>query len=573
MFTDYIALARAAKAPAEPALRFAVTGDMATQKLCAAIKGALYLRGYGAELYDAGYNETDAQLLDPASELYAFHPDYILLALCAEKLTESFRALSLAERRDFARNALSRLCSLFDRAAENSNATVFVTDVIELDDGVFGDYSYSEQSSLIYQLRRFNYLLGEEAASRRNVRIIPVSAVRASLGDNAFRDGRFYFAARMAFTDAATAAIADRIAAYIAVLRGSVKKALILDLDNTLWGGVIGEDGMNGIELGELGRGRAFSALQSWAKELKNRGIILAVCSKNDEAAALEPFDSHPDMVLRRSDISVFIANWSDKASNIAAIRDTLNIGYDSMVFLDDNPFERGQVSAAVPEITVPELPEDPALRVDYLISINLFGASSYSDEDSLRTERYIAQAARDKSEGRYSDYNDYLASLEMTAEALKFTPFWYARIAELSQRSNQFNLRTLRYTEADVERLAGDKDCIARAFTLSDRYGGYGLISAIVLRKRGCGWFIENWFMSCRVLKRGVERFIINKMWEFAGGKPLYAEYIKTKKNALVAGLYPSLGFEPDGEGGFRLNAYTPQEVKITEKASEVTQ
>jgi len=559
MFTQstYRQLERASRLHNGQPLSIAVLGNTATQRISAALTGALNLCGFDTACFDAGYNQIDAQILDDSSELYTSAPDYILLFLCTEKLLLDFRSEPLPERTLFAEKTARKLQSYILHIHNKLNSIVFLCDFPTVNDGVFGDYAYSQPASFPYQVRKLNYLLSESAASDKSLRIVPLSEILAHEGACA-RDERLYHAARMAFTDSATAILAQRIANEISILRGTVRKAVVLDLDNTLWGGVIADDGLEGIELGELGGGRAYTALQSWLLELRRRGIILAVCSKNDEPNAKLPFEKHPDMLLRLDDISVFIANWNDKASNISAIRQILNIGIDSMVFLDDNPFEREQVKSVHPEITVPELPDDPAEWMTYLLSLNLFGTSSYSAEDGQRTAQYIAEAARTEASKNFSDYNAYLESLDMQAECMEFTPYWYERIAELSQRSNQFNLRTLRMTAADVERYAHDANHKTFAFTLSDKFGSHGLISAVLLRKSDDGWFIENWFMSCRVLKRGMEQYIINTVSAAIDGT-LTAEYIPTKKNALVAELYTKLGFEETERTGTSVRYILP--------------
>jgi FkbH-like protein len=238
----------------------------------------------------------------------------------------------------------------------------------------------------------------------------------------------------------------------ILALRGKFNKCLILDLDNTTWGGIVGDDGVENIKIGDLGIGKAFSKLQTWAKALKERGVILCICSKNDEANAKEPFEKHPDMVLRLEDISVFVANWENKASNIRNIQEILNIGFDSVVFLDDNPFERNLVRLELPDVIVPELPEDPAEYLDYLLSLNLFETVSFSENDKDRTKQYQAEAERVSSVAKFANIDEYLASLEMVSDVKEVDSFSLPRVAQLTQRSNQFNLRTQRYTDEDLK-------------------------------------------------------------------------------------------------------------------------
>ena len=334
-----------------------------------------------------------------------------------------------------------------------------------------------------------------------------------------------------------------------------------------MWGGVIGDDGINGIHLGELGLGHAFDDLQKWLKQLKERGIILAICSKNNEDTAKEPFLKHPEMVLSLDDISVFVANWEDKASNIRYIQKILNIGMDSLVFLDDNPFERNLVKSMIPEITVPDLPEDPAGYLEYLKGLNLFETASYSDADKERTNQYKAEVDRKESEKLFESYDDYLQSLEMNAEVCAFDEFQTPRIAQLTQRSNQFNLRTIRCTEEDILRLSKDENYITQYYMLKDKFGDHGLISVVILKKVDKQTlFVENWLMSCRVLKRGMEEFIANNIILAAkqnGFKYVVGEYIKTPKNSMVEKLYSTLGFEDIGNNQFKVSVDEYKECK----------
>lgn len=252
----------------------------------------------------------------------------------------------------------------------------------------------------------------------------------------------------------------------------------------------------------------------------------------------------------------MFVANWENKAANIRRIQQTLNIGMDSMVFLDDNPFERNLVQGLIPEITVPALPEDPALYLEYLRELDLFETASYSAEDVHRTDQYRTQANRTVFESSFQSYDDYLANLQMKATVAPFDKFHYPRIAQLTQRSNQFNLRTVRYTEAEVETLAKDDSHIGLYFTLKDRFGDYGLISVVILDKQpGDVLFISEWLMSCRVLKRGMEEFIADKILSLAaeqGFRKVIGEYLATPKNAMVKDLYERMGFTRVGENRF---------------------
>jgi len=320
-----------------------------------------------------------------------------------------------------------------------------------------------------------------------------------------------------------------------------------------MWGGIIGDDGLENIQIGSLGIGKAFSEFQYWVKKLKNRGVILAVCSKNTEHIAKEPFEKHPDMVLHLDDIAVFVANWENKADNIRQIQSILNIGFDSIVFLDDNPFERNIVRENIPGITVPELPEDPAEYLEYLYSLNLFETISFTNEDVERTKLYQVEAQRNTVQQKFTNEDDFLKSLDMVSLVEPFNKFNTPRVAQLSQRSNQFNLRTVRYTEADIERLSASDQHYTFSFTLEDKFGDNGLICVLILHiEDDETLFIDTWFMSCRVLKRGMENFVLDTIINFEKEKGfvyLKGEYLPTAKNEMVKAHYQTLGFTNKNE------------------------
>jgi FkbH-like protein len=395
-------------------------------------------------------------------------------------------------------------------------------------------------------------LLQELAARHAGVHIVDLAWLQNQLGRERFFSSAMYVTAELTLSVDALPYAAKQIVDILTTASGAVKKCLILDLDNTLWGGVVGDDGWENLQIGSLGIGKAFTELQEWAKKLKERGIILAVCSKNTEAVAHEAFRKHPEMVLALEDFAVFRANWETKVDNIKAIQQTLNIGFDSMVFLDDNAFEREMVKAQLPEVTVPDLPEDPAEYLNTLYAINLFETASFSDADAARTEQYRVEAERAAAKAAFANEDEFLAHLEMRSEVRPFDAYTIPRVAQLSQRSNQYNLRTVRYSEEDARRLAASSDHVTLSFTLADRFGDHGLIAVVVLERRSPRqFFIENWFMSCRVLKRGMESFILNHLVRLCrehGIAELAGEYLPTAKNELVRDHYRDLGFRQEG-------------------------
>lgn len=544
-------------ASALPQYSLAVLGDCATQHLATALRGYGVSVGIRLNVFDADYDQIDAQVMAPDSELYRFAPQGVLLQMCTEKLQEAFYDRPPEARASFAEDTYARIRQIWSRIGSRIPATVLQCNFPLVDDGVFGQFGNKTEQSFLFQQRKLNYLLMQGCQEAKNTFLIDLDALQTALGRSTFADPKLYYVAKMPISLAALPAAAKLVVDVVRSLQGAVKKCLVLDLDNTLWGGVIGDDGLSGIQIGELGTGHAFSDFQKWLKELKNRGILLTVCSKNNEETAKEPFEKHPEMVLRLEDFSMFVANWEDKARNIRTIQQALNIGMDSMVFLDDNPFERELVRIMIPEITVPELPEDPALYLQYLRGLDLFETASYSREDAGRTEQYREKAQRAAFEAAFQSYDDYLEALQMRASAAAFDPFHYPRIAQLTQRSNQFNLRTVRYTEAEIEALAQDDSRIGLYFTLKDKFGDHGLISVVVLEKQPEDTlFISEWLMSCRVLKRGMEEFIVDKILSVAaqqGFRRVVGEYIPTPKNAMVKDLYEQLGFARLENGRFQ--------------------
>lgn len=572
---DFNTLKKAARKsdPDLPAYKLAVIGNCATQHIATAIKGEAFLRGLFIDVFDADYDQIDAQTMDSGSELYSFAPNAVLLVMCTEKLYEGFCSTPVEKRPSFADDTIARIRMYWTLISEKLQTSILQFSFAYLNDSSMGNYALREPCSFSYQLSRLNFLLCQSAAENKGVYLVDINAIQSRLGTSHFKDDKLYYVAKMPFSLEALPHLAEQTVNMITALRGSIKKCVIVDLDNTLWGGVIGDDGLDGIEIGELGTGHAFSEFQLYLKELKKRGIILAACSKNNEDTAKLPFEKHPEMVLRLDDFALFVANWQDKASNIRFIQQTLNIGMDSIVFLDDNPFERGVVRSLIPDITVPELPDDPALYLSYIRSLDLFETASFSSADADRTEQYRQEADRSALVAKFTSYDEYLRALEMSAQAAPFDKFHYPRIAQLTQRSNQFNLRTVRYTESEIESVANDDNHITRYYCLHDKYGDYGLISVVIMDKReDSSLFISEWLMSCRVLKRGMEEFIVNDIIRTAsqcGCTKVIGEYIPSPKNAMVADLYERMGFEKCG--GYYIadvSTYKMHKTNITEES-----
>jgi FkbH-like protein len=520
----------------------------ATQYIHQAVKGYGIAHNINYQVWEADYNQIDRQVYDPTSELYGFKPDFIIILRSTEHLLHQFYKLTAAEQGAFSSQQTAYIDSLYQTIAAKLKCKVIVNTYFELNDSVFGNYAGKVGQSFLYQVRKLNVDVMDLAHEQKNMFLLDMATIIGTMGYNNTFDPKLNINGDIAYNFEVLPVIAQNVHAVIQSITGTFKKCLILDLDNTTWGGIIGDDGMQGIKVGHLGVGKAFSELQMWAKQLKNRGIILAVCSKNTESIAKEPFESHPDMVLRLDDIAVFVANWENKVNNIRHIQSVLNIGFDSMVFLDDNPFERAMVQEGIPQLTVPNLPEDAVEYLGYLRGLNLFETASFTEEDAERTQKYIEEGKRVVFQRSFENEGQFLESLDMLSEVASFTPFTIPRVAQLTQRSNQFNLRTKRYTEAEVQQMADSNMYYTFSLTLEDKFGDHGLISALILEAQGDALFIDTWIMSCRVLKRGMEKFTLFSIAAKArkhGFKKLVGEYLPTAKNGIVEDHYAQLGFK----------------------------
>lgn len=560
----------------DTACRVAVVGDSATQLLATAIVGECTSRNISVCLFEAEYNQVERQFWDPSSELRAFDADFIVLFQSAHKFGEHHGLLTEEEQTKVADQRLSFIETICQDAAF-AGKKIICMNYQEMDDAVFGGYANKVASSLIWQVRSLNVGLMQLSQQYPNLFICDLAALQSKLGRNTMYAANVYVSTEMVLSVEALPWVASRVADIIAAVRGQFKKCLILDLDNTVWGGVIGDDGLEGIQLGHgLGIGKAFTEFQMWVKKLRQRGIIICVASKNNEETAKEPFKKHPDMILKLEDIAVFMANWETKVDNIRTIQQILNIGFDSMVFLDDNPFERSMVRENIPGITVPELPEDPGEYLEFLYGENLFETASYSNTDKNRTKQYQVEAQRVSLQKTFANEADFLKSLNMVSVVSGFTKFNIPRVAQLSQRSNQFNLRTVRYTEADIEMMSADEHTIGLSFTLEDKFGDNGLIAVVIMKRLDAETlFVDTWFMSCRVLKRGMENFTLNTMVETArqkGYKRIIGEYLPTAKNSMVEQHYQGLGFvrleeTKTAQYVLELDTYQPRECYIERK------
>lgn len=553
-------------------LKIALLGDSATQFLNQMLQAAGFEYGFNLNIWEADFNQIERQIFDTSSEFYEFNPDVVIVFHSTQKLLNKYNKLKPEAYSSFSDHHIDLVKSIYNEVSTHTKAKCIYYNFNEIDDKVFGNFANRVKDSFLYQVRKINFQLMEFAESEKGFFVCDLSSIQNMIGRNQFFSPSIYINTDLVLSVESLPMIAYKTLDIIGASEGKIKKCLILDLDNTTWGGVIGDDGIENIHVGGLGIGKAFTELQYWAKKLKNRGVIICICSKNTESVAKEPFEKHPEMVLRLDDIAVFVANWETKVDNIRHIQKILNIGFDSMVFLDDNPFERNIVRENIPGIEVPELPEDPAEYLPFLYTLNLFETVSFSSADADRTKQYQVEAQRSVLQKCFTNEDDFLKSLDMVSEVLPFNTFNTPRVAQLSQRSNQFNLRTVRYSEADIANLSNSDKHITLTFTLEDKFGDNGLICVTILEKKSADViFIDTWFMSCRVLKRGMENFTLNKIVDYAkqcGFKIVLAEYIETPKNAMVKDHYKNLGFtEQNNFWYLDVEAYQPLKTFIITK------
>nr|QOL00397.1 hypothetical protein [uncultured organism] len=534
-----------------PEIRLALLGSSSAEHLVSPIRVAGARRGLRITPFVGGFGQFRQELMAPGAPLEQFEPQVILLNLRpADIIDTQPLAATRADIDAAVKAAILGLVELWRLARKNHGATVIQQSFLATEYPIFGNLDGAVPGSPSAIVDRLNRDL-REAAAAEGVILLDIAAWAAAQGRDFWFDPVRWHHAKQLIAPSASVFYGDLVGRLLGAMRGISGKCLVLDLDNTLWGGVIGDDGMDGIVLGQgSGAGEAFLALQHYAKALSQRGVILAVCSKNTHAVAEAVFLEHPDMILKREDIAAFVANWNDKPSNLREIARQLNIGVDSLVFFDDNPAERDIVRQTLPEVMAPEAPEDPARYVACLADGGYFEAIVFTEEDRARAEQYRGAAARAQSMESGADIGQFLASLDMRMIAAPFTTVDLPRITQLTNKSNQFNLTTRRYTQERMADFAAMTSAVTLSVRLIDRFGDNGLIGVVIALPDAVDpakLRIDTWLMSCRVLGRQVEEEIINQLCWIAAARgftALVGEYIPTPKNGLVRDLYQRLGF-----------------------------
>ena len=530
--------------------------------------------GISLEVVIGPFGQAMQAALDPASVINASKPDAVLLALDHRAL--SFRQDNGGTWPPYkADAALRELDAIRQGIRQHSGAICLVQSVPAPLMPLFGSLDATLAGSARAAIAQFNTAIAGDVSSRGDV-LVDVDALAQAVGLGEWHDDRDWHLAKLPFARSALPLYADFVARTIAAMRGKARKCLVLDLDNTLWGGVIGDDGLEGIAIDQGdARGEAHRAVQAAALDLRRRGVVLAVCSKNDDATARLPFREHSGMLLKEDDIAVFVANWDDKASNLERIAQRLDIGLDSLVLLDDNPAERAQVRLALPQVAVPELGDDPSTFVRTLMMAGYFESVAFTPEDLARADQYRGNAHRAELLEGSRDLGQFLLSLRMQIRFASFQPQGRKRVTQLINKTNQFNLTTRRYTEGQVAEMEASAAHYTLQINLTDQFGDNGMICAIICHRRSDEWEIDSWLMSCRVLNRKVEEAICNRVARDAidaGARQLIGVYRPTPRNKIVAGLFEQLGFsridspEDDQRWLLELGDFKPFEVPMSE-------
>jgi FkbH-like protein len=561
-------------------IRLAVLGTCTVDHLSASIRVALLRRGLWGKVYVAPYGMLQQELLNLASGIHAFAPTHILFCQDAANLTA---VLDTAVEPDQVRAALeatvAEMRGLWRAARDMLHAKVLQQTVMSRQLPVMGSNEHRAPASRDWFVTQLNNAL-RQCSDSDGVDLIAIDRRIAQDGLRAWHTPNWWHKAKQEIAPNSAPIYGELVARVLAAQQGRALKCLILDLDNTMWGGVIGDDGLQGIKLGQGSPyGEAFLAFQSYVRDLGRRGVILAVCSKNDEANALSPFIEHPEMLLRRSDIACFVANWNDKASNIRSIAQQLNIGLDFCAFVDDNPFERNLVRQELPMVAVPEVSDDPSTYAQTVADAGYFEALSLTDEDRTRNQLYQSNWEREALKESATDLGAYLRGLDMKMVWKHFDRIGAARITQLINKTNQFNLMTRRYTDDEVAEIMTDPTCFGLQIRLIDRFGDNGIIAIVIGRLQPDNTvLVDTWLMSCRVLGRQVEEATLHLVAAEArklGAKALIGEYRPTKKNGMVKEHYQRLGFtvieeDADGASRSRLDLETCQPSDTFIKISE---
>lgn len=510
--------------------------------------------------YESEYEKYYEDAVFGNNALVDFKPDFIYIHTTLENIKEKPLIVDSPEEidRKISREFL-RLVQIWEALKLKYQAVIIQNNYPLPNERNLGNLEQIDVHGYVYFILELNRKISKYIRENSGIKLNDLFMLSANIGLKNWQDANAWYSYKLAIAYEVIPDLAFNIAKIIKANLGKSKKCLILDLDNTLWGGIISEDGLEKIQIGkETALAEAYTAFQEYILALKQRGVIIAVCSKNDKEIAEKGF-LHPDSVLRLEDITIFKANWQEKHLNILAIAEELSIGLDSMVFVDDNPMERQIVRENLPMVIVPEIDaEDISSYIRIIDGAGYFEPDSISADDLIRNRNYNENIKRKEIEQKFLNYEDFLKSLEMEAEIEAFSEIALDRITQLINKTNQFNLTTRRYVYAEIEEIAKNKEYITLYGRLKDKFGEHGIVSILIGKKRDFYLDIDLWVMSCRVLKRDMELAVFDKLihnLQDVNIKIVRGKYIKNNKNSMVAELYKELGFElirKDGENTY---------------------
>ncbi len=564
--------------------KIAVLGGSTTNDIVDMLTLFLLDAGIAPEFYVSEYQKywEDAMFDNP--ELAAFSPDVIFIHTSIHNITEAPLPLSASDEEidsSLARQ-MQHFTEMWEKLAETYGCAIIQNNFEDPPYRLMGNRDAWDRHGMVWYVRELNMRFAAYAREHQSFYLHDLHYVAACYGLDAWQDPEPWYLYKYAMPIAAIPEYSYSVFRILRSLFGGNKKVLAVDLDNTLWGGVIGDDGVAGIAIGqETAEAEGYFAVQEYVKAQQQLGVILVVNSKNDRENALSGF-THPDSVLKAEDFAYIAANWEPKDENIRTAAATLNLLPESFVFLDDNPAEREIVTRQIPGVAVVPF-ETPGELIRVCDRGGFFEMTTFSEEDANRNEMYRANAARAESARKFENYTDYLKSLEMEAEIRDFTPTALPRITQLTNKSNQFNVTTRRYTMEEMEAVAGDVTRIRLFGRLRDKFGDNGIVSVVIGKIEGNAVTIELWLMSCRVLKRDMEFAMLDAFvaqCRARGVTTIYGNYLKTPKNAMVRDLFGTFGFtkiaeDTAGNSKWQLDpdGYTPKNHVIAVNETEEKQ
>ena len=516
-----------------------------------------------SEIYVSGFNQYVQEILGEDNSFYKFNPDVIFLSIdlgfLVEDILDHQFEESGAKIYSDAENRFQQLLSLISKLRSKlPNSQIFIDNFYLPTNYLFKTLEGNSPCSTKNIPEKLNLQFEKFISENKGIRLIDVASLFQKYGEDELLDSRMYYIAKSNFSKSGSERLAGLYLSHIKAYSGLRKKLIVFDLDNTLWGGIIGEDGIENIVLSNDGAGKAFYDFQKELLKLHRQGILLAVCSKNAEDIALDVIKNHPYMILREEHFAAIRINWNDKVRNIKSIAQELNLGTDSFVFLDDSAFERGFVKDQLPEVEVPELPEDSMYFIDFLKDLDLFNFHSLTDDDFKRNKSYAKNRQRKKLEEIFTDTTSYLKSLEMRVTIKEMDDFSFPRVVQLIQKTNQFNLTTRRYTETEVRKFAADPKYKILYTIVKDKLGDYGIVAVAILKFNDSKLHIDTFLMSCRVLGRNVETALLSYITKIAEENNVYiveGKILPTAKNEPCRDIYAKHGFDEKDNNFWELN------------------